>query len=70
MYSPKRNEPNIERNDVISSPLRALTPIVDVIKTAQTNASRDFDRFYDNLWAKITPRTSNVHIFHLNYFYI
>lgn len=60
MYSPKRNEPTIERNDTISSPLRALTPIVDVIKTAQTNASRDFDRFYDNLWAKITPKTSNV----------
>jgi hypothetical protein len=62
MYSPNRLvEPTIERNDLVAaSPLRALTPIVDVIKNAQSNASRDFDRFYDNLWAKLTPRTSNV----------
>jgi hypothetical protein len=52
----------------MSSPLRALTPIVDVIKTAQTNASRDFDRFYDNLWAKITPRTSNVNTYFIEHF--
>lgn len=55
MYSPNRNN----QPTSVSSPLRAFTPIVDVIKTAQTNASRDFDRFYDNLWAKLTPKTSN-----------
>ncbi|KAG2235413.1 hypothetical protein INT48_005763 [Thamnidium elegans] len=56
MDSPIRTE----RDD--KSRLGALTPIVHVIKNAQTNASRDFDRFYGNLWAKLTPRTTNSRI--------
>lgn len=43
-----------------SGTLGALSPIVQVIKNTQSNASRDFERFYDNLWSKITPRNNNV----------
>lgn len=58
MYSPNRGEPRTIENN--NTPLGAFSPLVDVIKTAQSNASRDFDRFYDNLWQKLSPRTSNV----------
>lgn len=70
MYSPKRTE----RND--TSSLGALTPIVHVLKNAQSNASRDFDRFYDNLWSKLTPSnvtytlTLGFYIIHLTLFVV
>lgn len=62
MYSPRRN-PAIrtpERNTISSSPLRALTPFVDAIKSAQTKATKDFESFYGSLMSKLTPKTSTV----------
>lgn len=56
--SPKIRTP--EQNNVASSPLRALTPLVDVIKSAQTKATKDFESFYGNLMSRLTPKTSNV----------
>lgn len=50
-----------ERNTSYASPLRAIaSPFYEAVKAAQTNVSRDFDRFYGNLQAKLTPRTSEV----------
>ncbi|KAG0740676.1 hypothetical protein G6F57_011106 [Rhizopus arrhizus] len=58
--SPKIRTP--EQNNVASSPLRALTPLVDVIKSAQTKATKDFESFYGNLMSRLTPKTSNARI--------
>jgi hypothetical protein len=50
-----------DRSASYASPLRAIaSPFYEAVKTAQTNVSRDFDRFYGNLQAKLTPRTSEV----------
>ncbi|KAL4213409.1 hypothetical protein AB4K20DRAFT_1886514 [Rhizopus microsporus] len=64
MYSPRRN-PVIrtpERNTISPSPLRALTPFVDAIKSAQTKATKDFESFYGSLMSKLTPKTSTSRI--------
>ncbi|KAI7896239.1 uncharacterized protein EV154DRAFT_547571 [Mucor mucedo] len=53
MYSPKRTE----RNDTSHN---ALTPIVHVLKSAQSTATKEFDRFYDNLWSRLTPSNSRT----------
>jgi hypothetical protein len=47
---------------MLSSPLRMFSPILDVIRSNQTKATRDFDRFYGNLtnWVNLTPRTASV----------
>lgn len=71
MYSPRRTTTegyeallrSPERNNMVSSPLRAITsPFYKAVKTAQNNASRDFDKFYGNLQQKLTPRTSQARI--------
>ncbi|KAI9485928.1 MAG: hypothetical protein EXX96DRAFT_465455, partial [Benjaminiella poitrasii] len=52
-----------ERSSVVASPLRAIaTPIYEAVKSAHSKATRDFDRFYGNLQAKLTPRTSDSRI--------
>lgn len=57
MYSPQTPE----RGNVGSStPLKALTPIVDAIKSAQSKATKDFESFYGNLMSRLTPRTTTV----------
>ncbi|KAG1057502.1 hypothetical protein G6F43_000673 [Rhizopus delemar] len=58
--SPKIRTP--EQDNIASSPLRALTPFVDVIKSAQTKATKDFESFYGNLMSRLTPKTSNARI--------
>ncbi|KAG1046547.1 hypothetical protein G6F43_010973 [Rhizopus delemar] len=59
MYSPQTPE----RGNVGSStPLKALTPIVDAIKSAQSKATKDFESFYGNLMSRLTPRTTTGRI--------
>ncbi|KAL7311446.1 hypothetical protein PS15m_009209 [Mucor circinelloides] len=71
MYSPRRTAPDDyeallqspERNNMVASPLRAIaSPFYKAVKTAQSNASRDFDKFYGNLQQRLTPRTSQARI--------
>ncbi|KAK4512514.1 cell division control protein [Mucor velutinosus] len=71
MYSPRRTATDDyetllrspERTNMVASPLRAIaSPFYKAVKTAQSNASRDFDKFYGNLQQKLTPRTSQARI--------
>ncbi|GAN06968.1 hypothetical protein MAM1_0143d06458 [Mucor ambiguus] len=71
MYSPRRTATedydnllrSPERSNMVASPLRAFaSPFYKAVKTAQSNASRDFDKFYGNLQQKLTPRTSQARI--------
>ncbi|KAL9544198.1 hypothetical protein MBANPS3_007747 [Mucor bainieri] len=71
MYSPRRTATDDyetllrspERSNMTASPLRAIaSPFYKAVKTAQSNASRDFDKFYENLQQKLTPRTSQARI--------
>ncbi|KAI7904877.1 uncharacterized protein BX663DRAFT_331096 [Cokeromyces recurvatus] len=70
MYSPNRVDGGYgsiikasEKPGLVASPLRTIaTPIYEAVKSAHTKATRDFDRFYGNLQAKLTPRTSNSYI--------
>jgi hypothetical protein len=57
MYSPQTPERD---NAGSSTPLKALTPIVDAIKSAQSKATKDFESFYGNLMSRLTPRTTTV----------
>lgn len=62
MYSPQRGSKlrTPERDNAAPSPLRALSPFVDAIKSAQSKANRDFESFYGNLMSRLTPKTSAV----------
>ncbi|KAI8378702.1 hypothetical protein EDC96DRAFT_171232 [Choanephora cucurbitarum] len=66
MYSPRRTkiddyEGLPER--VIASPLRAIaSPIYQAVKQCKDTVTRDFDRFYDNLQSRLSPRTSDARI--------
>lgn len=71
MYSPRRTATDDydtllrspENTNMVASPLRAIaSPFYKAVKTAQNNASRDFDKFYGNLQQKLTPRTSQARI--------
>lgn len=71
MYSPRRTATDDydtmlrspERSNMAASPLRAIaSPFYKAVKTAQSKASRDFDKFYGSLQQKLTPRTSQARI--------
>ncbi|KAI8993333.1 hypothetical protein BDB01DRAFT_877791 [Pilobolus umbonatus] len=67
MYSPKRKESyssilkTPDRSSLLNTPSNPFTPLVNVIKSAQSKANEDFDRFYGSLWATITPRNTDYH---------
>ncbi|KAG1474387.1 hypothetical protein G6F56_000386 [Rhizopus delemar] len=65
MYSPQRGSKlrTPERDNAAPSPLRALSPFVDAIKSAQSKANRDFESFYGNLMSRLTPKTSASRIY-------
>ncbi|KAI8378341.1 hypothetical protein BD560DRAFT_311853, partial [Blakeslea trispora] len=46
-----------------ASPLRAIaSPIYQAVKQCKDTATKDFDRFYDNLQSRLSPRTSDARI--------
>lgn len=69
MFSPnRRNEDDYdhmfttpERTSITASPLKTIaSPFFEAVKSAHSKATRDFDRFYENLQATLSPRTSEV----------
>ncbi|KAI9268805.1 hypothetical protein BY458DRAFT_511104 [Sporodiniella umbellata] len=65
MYSPQGGSKlrTPERDYVAPSPLRALSPFVDAIKSAKTKANKDFESFYGSLMSRLTPKTSANRIY-------
>ncbi|RCH99269.1 hypothetical protein CU098_010438 [Rhizopus stolonifer] len=69
MYSPRRTRADdyegIPKTPerTIASPLRAIaSPLFEAVKHYKDTATRDFDRFYGNLQATLSPRTSESRI--------